>query len=32
MSEFSVLLLTVNKAKEDMYWVAKGDIFNILKN
>ena len=36
MSEFCLnnvlLLLTINKAKENTYWDAKGNIFNILKN
>jgi hypothetical protein len=35
MWEFSlnnVLLLTINKAKENIYWAAKGNIFNFLKN
>jgi hypothetical protein len=26
------LLVTINKAREKMYWDAKGNIFNVLKN
>jgi hypothetical protein len=26
------LLVTINRAKESMYWDAKGNVFKILKN